>query len=100
MQTDAKYDPLRLGTVRVDLVHGLLELDGRRQGVDGAGEFHERPIADQLDQPATISGECRLEARGSMLAHSRQCSALVAPHQAGVAEDVGGETGRTCALLT
>jgi hypothetical protein len=35
-----------------------------------------------------------------MLAQARQCPALVAPHQAGVADNVGSEDRRQFTLLT
>jgi hypothetical protein len=35
-----------------------------------------------------------------MLTQARQCAALVAPHQAGVANNVGSEDRRQFALLT
>ena len=99
MKTDAEYDSLRVGPSRVDVVHGLLELDRRRQGVDGAGELYERAVADQLDQPAAIPRDRWVEAPLSMLAQSRQCSTLVAPHEAGVADDVGSENRHQFALV-
>src|SRR5262245_12018291 len=100
MQTDTKDDPLRLGTFRVHLVHSLLKLDRRRQGVDCAGEFYERPVARQLDQPAAVSRDRWFKALASVRAQARQRSALVAPHQAGVADNIGGENRRQLPLFT
>src|SRR6516162_10229768 len=92
MQTDTKYNPLCFGPFRVHFVHGLLELNRCRQRVACAGKFCERPITHQLDQPAPVSRKRWFEAAPSMLTQSRQRSALVAPHQAGVANDIGCET--------
>ena len=39
MQSDPEYDGRFLGLVPVDRGHGLLELDGRAQGIDGAGKI-------------------------------------------------------------
>ena len=100
MQTDAKYNPLCFGTFRVHFVHGLLELNCCRQRVACASKFYERPITHQLDQPAPVSHKRWFEAAPSMLTQSRQRSALVAPHQAGVANDIGCENSRQFALLT
>ena len=99
MQTDTKDNPLCFGTFRVHFVHGLLELNRRRQRVDCAGKFYERPITRQLDQPAAVSGERWFEAPSSMLAQSRQRSALVAPHEAGVADNIGSENCHQFALV-
>jgi hypothetical protein len=100
MQTDTKYNPLCFGAFPVRFVHSLLELNRRRQRVACASKFYERPIAHQLDQPAAVSGERWFKAFPSVLAQSRQCSALVAPHQAGVADNIGSENCRQFALLT
>jgi hypothetical protein len=99
MQADAKYNPLGFGTFRVHFVNSLLELNRRRQRVACASKFYERPITHQLDQPAPVSRERWFKAFPSMLAQSRQCSALVAPHQAGVADNIGSENCRQFALL-
>ena len=100
MQTDTKYNPLCFGPFRVHFVHGLLELNCCRQRVACASKFCERPITHQLDQPAPVPRKRRFEAAPSMLTQSRQRSALVAPHQAGVANDIGCENSRQFALLT
>ena len=63
-------------------------------------EFYERPITHQLDQPAPVSRKRWFEAAPSMLTQSRQRSALIAPHQAGVANNISCENCRQFALLT
>src|SRR6516162_3824080 len=100
MQTDTKYNPLCSGASPVRFVHGLLELNRCRQRVACASKFYERPITHQLDQPASVARKRWFEAASSMLTQSRQCSALVAPHQAGVANNIGCENCRQLALLT
>ena len=67
---------------------GLLELDGRAQGVDGAGKLGQRPVARQLDQPAAVAGQCRLEPLLAMVPQARKRAALIPPHQAGVTDYV------------
>ena len=99
MQTDTKYNPLCFGTFRVHFVHSLLELNRRRQRIDCAGKFYERPIAPQLDQPAAESGERWFKAFPSVRAQSRQRSALVAPHEAGVADNISSENCHQFALV-
>ena len=100
MQIDTKYNPLCFGPFRVHFVHGLLELNRCRQRVACASKFYERPITHQLDQPASVSRKRWFEAAPSMLTQSRQSSALVAPHQAGVADNIRCENSRQFALIT
>ena len=64
MQSDPVDDGRFLGLVPVDLGHGLLELDGRAQGIDGAGKLYQGTIARQLDQAATVPGKRRLQTFG------------------------------------
>ena len=77
-----------LGLVPVGLGHGLLELDGRAERVHGAGELDQRTVARQLDQPAAVAGQCRLQALGAMGLQPGQRAVLVAAHQARVANDI------------
>src|SRR5215471_8678224 len=100
MQTDTKYDPLCFGPFRIHFVYGLLELNRCRQRVACASKFYERPITHQLDQPAPVSRKRWFEAAPPMLTQSRQRSALVAPHQAGVADNIRREHRRQFALVT
>jgi hypothetical protein len=53
-----------------------------------------------LDQAATAARDYRLQAFFTMLAQARQRAALVAPHQAGVVDNVGSKDCRQFALLT
>ena len=76
------------GLVAVGLGHGLLELDGGAQRIDGAGELDQRTVAGQLDQPAAVAGQHRLKALGAMGLQPRQRAVLVASHQARVADDI------------
>ena len=70
------------------LGHGLLELDGGAQRIDGAAKFGERPVAGQLDKPTSVLGQHGIEAFGAVLAQARQRPALITPHQAGVNDNV------------
>ena len=100
VQADPEHDGGVLGLVPVGLGHGLLELDGRAQRIDGAGELDQCTVAGQLDQPAAVAGQCRLEPLLAMLPQARKRAALVAAHQAGVADDVRSDDRRQSALLT
>jgi hypothetical protein len=57
-------------------------------------------ITHKLDQPAPVSRKRWFEAAPSMLTQSRQRSALVALHQAEVANDISCKNCRQFALLT
>ena len=50
-----------LGLIPVGLGHCLLELDGRAQRVYRTGKFGQRAVAGQLDQPAAMARQGRLE---------------------------------------
>ena len=49
---------------------------------------------------SAIAHECWLRALLAMLTQARQHPALVAPHQAGVADNVGGQDRRQFALFS
>src|SRR5262245_7719457 len=100
MQTNAEDDLLGLRLLSIEVGYGLLNLNRRRQCINCACEFNQRAIAHKLDQPAAKSRKCRLYAFLTVLPQSRQCAALVAPHQAGVADNVGSQDRRQFALLT
>ena len=93
MQANAEDDGSVFG-IPACVLHGLLELDCRRQSVDRAGKLCQNTIASKLDQPAAVAGECRFQALYAMLAQARERAALIAPHQAGIADNVGGEDCR------
>ena len=61
-------------------------------GTRATGEPGDAAAAAPQDQAATI--------RDEMAAKARQRAALVAPHQAGVADNVCGQDRRQFALLT
>ena len=88
VQADAEHDGGVLGLVPVGLGHGLLELDGGAQRIDGAGELDQRAVAGQLDQPAAMAGQHRLEPLLAMLPQPRKRAALIPAHQPRVAHDI------------
>src|SRR5262245_59055020 len=90
-------------TFRAFLVHlsyGLLKLNRCRHRIDCAGKLDESPIAGKFHYPTTVSRQRWLQSLLSMLTQSRQRATLVAPHQARVADNVGGQDRRQFALLT
>ena len=100
MQADPEHYGGVLWLLTIGLGHSLLELNGRTQRINGAGEFCQGAIAGELDQAATVSGERRLQSFFAMIAQARQRAALVTPHQAGVADNVCSNDCRQFALLT
>jgi len=59
-----------------------------------AGKLDQCTIAGELDQPAAILGQDWIKALSSVLLQTRDCAALVAPHQAGVTDHIGGNNSR------
>jgi hypothetical protein len=78
----------------------LLELDGGAQRIDCAGKLDLGTVAGQLDQPPSVLRQNRIKMFRAVPAQARQGAALVAPHQAGVADNVGSNDRRQFALLT
>ena len=62
VQADAEHKGGVRRLVAVGVGHGLLELDRGAQGIHGASELDQRAVAGQLDQPAAITRQRRLEA--------------------------------------
>ena len=89
VQADPEHDARVFRLVAVGFSHGLLECDSGAERIHGAWELGQRTIAGQLDQPAAVPGQCRLEPLLAVLPQARKRAALVPPHQAGVADDIG-----------
>src|SRR5262249_10152052 len=88
LQADAEHDRRTRGLAAIEVEHGLLDLDGGAQGLDGTGEFDHGAIAGQLDQPSPVPPDRRLDALGTMRLQAKMRAAFVAAHQARVAHDV------------
>ena len=72
----------------------------RRQGIDGAGELDQRAVAGQLDQPAAVSRQRRLEALAcGAPAGAPACRSRPAP-SGGSSRQRRRENRRQFALLT
>ncbi len=89
-----------LGLIPIGLGHRLLELNGRAQGVHGAGKLDQSAIAGQLDQPPTVACQHRLETLFAMFPQASERAALVPAHQPGVADHVHCHDGSQPALLS
>src|SRR5918994_3452158 len=100
MQPDPEHDARVRGLAFIGFTHRLLELNGATQRVHRAGELDQCTIAGELDQPATILGQDWIKALSTVLLQTRDCAALVPPHQAGIADHIGGNDSREATLLT
>jgi hypothetical protein len=57
----AQHDPNVLCQASVGGPHGVLQLDGAFDGVDGAGKFNQHPVAHHLDDPPAMFRDKGLE---------------------------------------
>ena len=74
--------------------HCLLKLDGGAQCIHGAGKLCQRAVAHQLDQPATMAREDRLEPLFAMRPQPGKRAVLIPAHQPRVAHDICRKDGR------
>ncbi len=63
-------------------------------GIDDAAEFHDRAVADQLDDAPVVGGDRRIEYHLAVLLERGERALLVDPHQARIADHVGCEDRR------
>ena len=84
------------GTCRVRLGHAPLQLESTADGIHRTGEFDQHPVAHDLDQPAAMLADHRLENLPAAQLEGGERAGLVRLHQAAVADHVGqhdsGET--------
>ena len=88
VDADAKDDAAVLGNVDVPLLHGRLQVHGAVHRVDRAGKLHQQPVAGRLDEPPAVVGDPGVDEFAPERLQGRERTALVAPHQAGIADDV------------
>jgi hypothetical protein len=100
MQAHPKDDGGVLGLSVIGVSRGLLELDGSTQRINCADELDQSPVAGQLDPTTSVLRQHGIEVPGTVLTQARQRPALVAPHQAGVADNVCSNDCRQFTLLT
>ncbi len=98
IDADAEHDaPVgrRLGLAVGDR---LLHRDRAGDGIDHRGELDDRPVAHQLDDPALVLGQQRVDRLLAQGLDRGQRAGLVLLDQARVADDVGGQDRRQPAL--
>ena len=61
VDTDAKLEPVVSGELLIALGHGLLDFDGAPDCVNHAGKLDQCAIADELDHPAIVGGNLRVD---------------------------------------
>ena len=100
MQAHTEFKCIVGRLIAVGLGHGLLKFDRGTKRVNCAGKLDQGPVASQFDQTPAVFRQNRIEMFSAVLAQACQRPALVTPHQAGVADDVGSNDCRQSALLT
>ena len=80
-----------LRNLDITSAHRALDDDGAFNGIHDAWKFHQDSIARQLDDPALPRRDFRLYQLRLMRLKRAQRANLIGPHQAAVADDVGGE---------
>ena len=88
VDADAEADALCLGHCRFAFGHATLNAGRALDRVDGAGELAERAVAHELDETAPVLGQERVDELAAMGLEAREGAALVALHQARVADHV------------
>ena len=66
-----------------------LDREGAVDGIDDAGEFDQRAIADQLDDAAIVFGDGGVENCLAVTLQRRQRAGLVGRHHARIGDDIG-----------
>ena len=78
--------------------HGLLQRNRAFDGVHGAGELHQNTVAHQLEDPAVMFGQDRLQNVSAASLQRGQRAGLVNLHQPAVADHIGGQNGGKATL--
>jgi len=98
VDADAEYEPLVFIGCRLSLGHAVLP--GHRAGdsIHHAGELDQQAVADELDDPAMMLGDERLQALLAQLGQMPKRPRLIRTHKAGIADYVSGKDGGQPAL--
>jgi hypothetical protein len=83
VDADAENDK-RAGVPRVPLHHLFLNPYRAGYGIDGAGELNQHAIAGCLNDPAIVSGDCRINNIAPAGLQGRKRADLVSPHQSAI----------------
>ena len=91
IDADTEFDAPRLRHVNVAFAHLALDIGGAGHRVHDARELHQHAVAGQLDDAAPMLGDLRVDQLAAVRLEGRERGALVGPHQAAVADDVGSQ---------
>ncbi len=97
---DTQLEPHLARASRVGLGEATLNFHGAGHRVDHAGEFDQRAVAHQLDDPPAIPGDLRRENLAMELEQRLERASLVLAHQPGIARHVRRQDGREPAFLS
>ena len=76
----------------------MLQVNSALHRVDRAGELNQHAVAGDLEDPAPVAGDQRLQHFFPAGLERRECTSLVLPHQAAVADYICGKNGGETAL--
>ena len=93
VDADAKADALGLGAAGLALDHAALDGDGALDRLDHARELDQGAVAHELDQPAAMVRQQRVDQLGAMGLQAGQGRGLGRLHQPAVADHVGRQDG-------
>jgi hypothetical protein len=91
---DPQPDWIGVGATGVLLHKLFLDFDGAGDGVHGAGEFHQRAVAHELDDTAGMRGDRRIDQLAPQIIQPGQSARLVHAHEARITDHVGGQDCR------
>ena len=86
--------------VGIALSHGFLDIDSKVDSVDDTTELHECAVTHELDHPAMMLSELRLDQFFAMDLKLRKRPGFVGGHQPAVADDIGSKDCRKSSILT
>jgi hypothetical protein len=91
IDANAELDRIGFGATGVVLSNVLLDLDRTGDRVDGAAELHQYAVAHQLDNPARMGSDRRIDEAAPQCLQALQCADFVDPHEARVAHHISGQ---------
>src|SRR5262249_17733177 len=95
---DAKRDALFRSRLALATGDHALDLDGRAQRVDHAGELRQQPVAGGLDDAPPVLGDLGIDELAPQRPQPGKRALLVRAHQAAVAGHIRGKDCREPAL--
>lgn len=98
IDADAEAYPLFLGRLRLVFCQSLLDRYRRGHRVDDTRELTQNAVASELDDPALMLGDQRFEEVLAVCLEPLECAALVALHQARIADHVASQDRCEAAL--